>query len=1450
MIPTSATDSAKYIDIPLIDVQLQLGDPDSQPTQDSLNARDVLVLTFSKTEGEAYVINGRPCGPSPLYIFFGNEEDAGFWYDEIGAKIQRPDEVDTQAQEEDMDTLETLRPRYLTVHSAFLDISDHRSEPGRAQMDQTEESTDGQPMDLIRTASEANNLLTRTIEADGPPHDHAQTTEESNQPESDYGTRDIVSTAEETIDVRQHELHDAPFGPEVEEGTHADSVHITRKQQSAFEELKDNHDLRITESPSARYPRSSRDPVSELVHRRSGSEAEATPSDATSVPRSGKLSRTMRVEDGEQPFVLPLTPAMLSSARANRKRGDSTKAAPKVDGNNRKTASDSKLAAGTKRKSLAQQTTASNKKARHTASLSFSSRSSNDHLQNDKTTPEASVFDVPSSSPEASKPRSRPLRIGNAPKKDAKSGEPSRDVKRLKEQAMTSDEATTASSRRKVQSTKNTLRKEGPSQHQSTLNSQKLPEDDSGDTQSHEEGSNYIPSQQSGAKAKSKAAPEKDKKVSTAKQNTGVKRKAQRTQPRQDIATGLQRQTRASTRRTKNMAPRSKLTLNEEGDSSARKESEPPEMVSEAQPGEHLVPHDNQTTLLATASANPVETSERIEAEVSTDHPVSQRIDETQATLQPTRDVQQQTSVQSITALYNAGGIDSGERAAAGAAPAGASVDSNQTKIRPVETAPQVHSNVEATLNIDDDREDQQSSREATNFVDAMDVIAPDTAGNESFDDDLFEDGQAVLQAFDFTADHVIYKDGQLASAPTGSAAAIGGRGKEGGHKGLEEAQGSEPAPQSAQQGITVQANEGGNIESAASAVDKTEDHGKKSILQTDHHSHSPKASTAESLVASGAHCHLAKKLETALSDVLHPQDPFEGKGDIHTEELATHPWTNNTQVQNSKTPQLGAGKQVAVQGLVHPPLGDRHLQGSIKGPASIHKNPKSGSQSDPLVVSEGSSSDHEFEDAATDPGSRAATPFRHHQRSYNERSVKPALQNPEQILVTTTRASDTSPEARRVLPSKGLSVDAMTRNPRQRIQTPAKDVETNVSAAVSTNSGRNKDPNRLPRIVGFSGKGPRNQGVASVTAHAAAQARMEPKRVSEGNKEQPKRKREFGALSLDVADRTPAQTKPYRDSKRVRIEVLDDELQKPAPASLRAPVTRSPGSVKDKVLFEHSSWFADDAGPKKSSQSSRVDATGSPLPLRRTRHAFFPRNEQRRLDDYLSDSENVDPGMMDDEFTLVNQDSDQAPEPELPVIAVSGHPHKRELARIPSSNSKHGPSSPTAPSAMLTAFQAHEVHESGRLVNLETDAVLEPSKPQDPFTTKGQEQPDGFLNLLRRATKADAMRKHAYEKEQKSRIQGPSQASGQIGDGRSAPEDEDPDQTLVEDRRSRRRRRRYSTLSKTSDSANPDDEGSQSSENREAHEAAVRAWRDALDPRHQDILAILYEVSHVSRPI
>ncbi|KAL8964487.1 MAG: hypothetical protein Q9183_004416, partial [Haloplaca sp. 2 TL-2023] len=273
--------------------------------------------------------------------------------------------------------------------------------------------------------------------------------------------------------------------------------------------------------------------------------------------------------------------------------------------------------------------------------------------------------------------------------------------------------------------------------------------------------------------------------------------------------------------------------------------------------------------------------------------------------------------------------------------------------------------------------------------------------------------------------------------------------------------------------------------------------------------------------------------------------------------------------------------------------------------------------------------------------------------------------------------------------------------------------------------------------------------------------------------------------------------------------------------------------------------WFADDAGPKKSSQSSRVDATGSPLPLRRTRHAFIPANEQSRLDDGFSDSENVDPGLLDDEFTLVNQDSDQASEPELPVMAVSGRPYKREFARIPSSNSKHGPSSPTAPSAMLTAFQAHEVHESGRLVNIETDRVLEPSKPQDPFTTRGREQPDGFLNLLRRATKADAMRKHAHEKEQKSKTQGPKQASERLGGGRSAPDDEDPDETLVEDRRSRQKRRRYSTLSNTSNSTDSDEEGSQSSENRDAHEAAVRAWRDALDPRHQDVLAILYEVSH-----
>ncbi|KAL8868680.1 MAG: hypothetical protein Q9174_004832, partial [Haloplaca sp. 1 TL-2023] len=1425
LIPTSATDTAKYIDIPLNDVQLQLGDLDSQPTQDSLNARDVLVITFPKTKGEAYVVNGRPCGPLPLYIFFGNEEDAGFWYDEIGAKIQRPDENDPHAQDKDMDTLVTLRPPHLIVHSAFLDISQPRSEPGRAPVGKTGmESNNGESMDLIRTASEAHNLLEKTIQADGRPDYHAQTIEESNQSEVDGGNRRMVPRAEKTTDMSQNALHDALLGLEIEEGIRADSFDSTHKQRSASRESTDSHNRRTTGSPSAHDRKSSRDTVSKPHHRRGGSEAEATPSEATSGPRSGKLSRTMRVEDGEQPFVLPLTPAMLAANREKRNQGNSRKGASRDNDNNRKTATNAKLAAGTKRKSLAQQTMVSNKKVKHTRGVSVSSRSSKHYPQTDETTTEASVFDVPTSSPEPSKSRPQPLGTGKAQKKETKSVKPFRDTKRLKGPAVTSDETPASSSRRNVPSTKNTRSKEGPSHTKSTVDSKKLPDVGNGDMQGNEEGSNYVPSQQIGPKAKSKAAPGKAQKVSTAKQNTGAKRKAQRPQPRQDTTTGLRRQTRASTRRIKDMAPRSELALDGEERSSASKESEQPETIPEgvaanAKPHQGSSPQDDETAHLPVTSADSERLIERIEAEVNTDHPAEQRVDESRAALQPTGDPQRKTTVRSSPAGQNTGKIDAGEGTTGEAAPAGANSDPNQAKIPREKTAPQTYSKVGEMLTMNNEKEDQQSDGEAANFGDAMDMIAPDTIDNENVDDNLFEDGQAALQAFDSTVGHIITKDEQLAQVPNGSAAASGRQEKEVGDKeALEAGLGPKLALPFAQQAIMVGANEG----------------------ERDHH-HRPKTSTAESLHAGGAQSHLAQKLKSALSDVLQAQHPFKGEGDQHTEETPIHPSTTLTPVHDTITPESRVAKRVAVQSLAQPPAYDQNLQGSRKGPIPDRNNPKSGSQSDPVVVGEGPSSDHESEDIEADPGDKNMTPFN---ESYEERIVKPALKIPERVPVATMLASGPSHEPRSVLPTKGFSVDSMSRTPRQRIQTPAKGVKTNTTAPISANSGSSKDPNRLPRMIGFSEKGARNQGVSFATALPTAQAQMEPKRVSEGKQEHSKRKRELGTSDLEVADRTPAQTQHRRDSKRVRIEVLDDEMQIPAPTPLPGPSTRS-GNVNDKFLVEQGSWFAGDSGPRNSSQSSRVDAKGSPLPLHRTRHAFFPPKHQRRLDDELSDSENVGPGLMDDDFTMVDRESDEVSEPELPAVAVSGRPQRKDFARIPSSNSKHGPSSPNAPSAMLTAFQAHEVHESGRLVNIETDTVLEPSKPQDPFMTKGREQPSGFLSLLRRATEVDGRQKRAHEKERKNKTQGLAHASKQIGDSRSVPEDEDPDATLVEDRRSRPRRRRHSTSSRTSDSIDSSRQDSSSSDSLEAREAAIRAWRDALDPRHQDILAILYEVSH-----
>ena len=254
----------------------------------------------------------------------------------------------------------------------------------------------------------------------------------------------------------------------------------------------------------------------------------------------------------------------------------------------------------------------------------------------------------------------------------------------------------------------------------------------------------------------------------------------------------------------------------------------------------------------------------------------------------------------------------------------------------------------------------------------------------------------------------------------------------------------------------------------------------------------------------------------------------------------------------------------------------------------------------------------------------------------------------------------------------------------------------------------------------------------------------------------------------------------------------------------------------------------------KASSQSSRVDAYGSPQPYHHSRTTSIaapniqplPTSRQNVILD--NDSE------IDDDVDLYEDDVPDTPKLHLPRKNQTTTSPEAEPAITVPNNSKHRPSSPLAPSTMITDMTAHKEHPSGQFIDVRNADVVVPQKPQDPFAEAAHERPNSFMDLLRRSGDSH-------------RDKGQTQRVNHRRVSNNANNVEDPEKTLIgasisDDEET------SSTATETSSSSggspaddDPSDDGSGSG----AHE-----WHDALKPHQSATLAVLIEISHVSRPL
>lgn len=358
-------------------------------------------------------------------------------------------------------------------------------------------------------------------------------------------------------------------------------------------------------------------------------------------------------------------------------------------------------------------------------------------------------------------------------------------------------------------------------------------------------------------------------------------------------------------------------------------------------------------------------------------------------------------------------------------------------------------------------------------------------------------------------------------------------------------------------------------------------------------------------------------------------------------------------------------------------------------------------------------------------------------------------------------------------------------------------------------------DINRKSNLISFSSNGPRNQGTIMNLKDRSHDIVPDQNPEVEGNSGLKTK------IETDDRDCFGSPNKPLAEGS--------------AHNSIRVLPTLDAGLI---VAQRRNSSMFKETSHKPSSQSTRVDMNGSPMPFVHSRH-FGLRAQGARSPFQILGSPSAAGNMIDDGegFAMLDLRLNDV-EPRLSKLATQS-PYAPMVFEFNSSgNKKQRPSSPHEPSRALGELAPHTVHADGKMVNLQTANIVMPVKPPDPFleVEPNQGHTTSFLNLLRKSTNA------SYK--------------GADGKGeRPAPTTilVDSDKTLVNGNSERRKAPRDTTPPGSSSSESSDSSSCPRSLSRPRHlsnsvEESLEesSWQEALQPHQRDTLDILCEVSHV----
>ena len=436
-------------------------------------------------------------------------------------------------------------------------------------------------------------------------------------------------------------------------------------------------------------------------------------------------------------------------------------------------------------------------------------------------------------------------------------------------------------------------------------------------------------------------------------------------------------------------------------------------------------------------------------------------------------------------------------------------------------------------------------------------------------------------------------------------------------------------------------------------------------------------------------------------------------------------------------------------------------------------------------------------------------------------------------------------------------SVKALKRKADEEVGNPPKKPRINFHEIdESVGSLTKKTPpigSRKTAIISFSASGPRNQGVAS--KHKDKRLGTQASDAKEGR------------LSEAVNKKTVVS-----ELKPVNI-VPSIELQQPV---LRR--ASNPPYDDDHVAFEDGEPMAlanierelhthppnrfsqlgnvEGLDSKPSSQTTRVNHNGSPMPVRhptnepalvstsnpnlKDEEYHMPRHEQQleivEVESSSTDSE--DHSRYDGEEKEVGGAQETIHESTLPPknevshasISQIGAYNWTNIAR----NSKQIPSSPHEPSA-TAVLPAHHMY-NGQIINPGTNEAVVPANPHDPFTAASV-MPSSFIRLLQKASENHT--------QQRSEAALDKQAINLKISSVSALDD--PEKTMVESTRSRRHMNvddpKHIISSRSS--RDTSEEATTRTLIEEIVEDTPTQWKKALLPHQKNTLEVLTEISH-----